>query len=188
MEASPASPRTLLPRHSQKPSRRSLVQNSHVLGSHNCSHPSFRGSSPECVQTFPIPCSTRPGSDLAGSLLTSRLGPIQLPALLVFLVFVCRGNLDRSACGRDYSPRLLGTVSSLERQTQYNAFFSSIWSKALGTSLGLGQVQRAQGSGVNNLSGGQAPLSLGADLGPQVLGGCTLQSGEWPGLSVDRQL
>lgn len=27
---------------------------------------------------------------------------------------------------------------------------------------------------------GRAALPLGVDLGPQVLGGCTSQSGEWP--------
>lgn len=31
---------------------------------------------------------------------------------------------------------------------------------------------------------GRAALSLGVDLGPQVLGGCTSQSGEWPCLSA----
>lgn len=109
-------PRTLLPKALQGISRTELTR-----PEHRSSHTSFRSSFPECFQTFPARLRWR------GQILTQLdpygLGLIQLPALLVFLVFVCKGNLDCTACGREYSLGLLGPVASVERQAQYNQGF-----------------------------------------------------------------
>lgn len=106
---------------------------------------------------------------------------VQFPALLVFLAFVCNGNLGLlSLWGSILSgPHTLLVV--LRRSGMVHHFLLGTWSKAFDWDRyrglrGLGSVTW----------GSRAAFYLGIDLGPQILGGCTccLKSGptsDWAG-------